>query len=96
VARGKSSSRSGKDLWEPKKIDRKAVDDKVTLAVHYLRKIPLDVQRQSILLDLDYNAAFEAVESLYGLLQMDRLAQDNERRKQIHMDAVRKAHGDVS
>lgn len=71
----------GKERWKPAKIDKEALEEQVRKARHYLKQVETNSKIGSINVDIDYGELFDAVEALYGIIGIGRLAEDNAKRK---------------
>ncbi len=78
-----------KDLWRPQDIDLRAVKDMVEIIRGMCKRLEREAHLQSINLDLTYGNMFTAIEDLYGILNIDKLAADNKRRHDKHMKETR-------
>lgn len=81
---------SRKDKWQPDKLDRKAVVQALAAVRGQTNAVERDFSRNSICVDLSYGKLMEAVESLYSLMDVGALAQDNQRRYQEHKRKVKR------
>ena len=81
---------SRKDKWQPDKLDRKAVVKALAAVRGQTNAVERDFSRNSICVDLSYGKLMEAVESLYSLMDVGALAQDNQRRYQEHKRKVKR------
>lgn len=69
-----------KETWDYRKVDQAELQKQVKRARHYLNQVELNVQRGSILVDLDYGEVFDAVEQIYQIADIGKLAADNAER----------------
>lgn len=80
-----------KETWDYRKVDQAELQKQVKRARHYLNQVELNVQRGSILVDLDYGEVFDAVEQIYQIADIGKLAADNaERHRKEQAELERK------
>jgi len=89
VAKGKGSSRP-KDLWNPDTIDKEEAYRLIDDARDALRLLRNSLPMGDRWLLGDYNKAFENIESLYSILHIGELTQDNQRDWNAHKAMLRK------
>lgn len=79
------------DLWKPGELDHMAVKSRLRDIRWSTAQIEKNMRSCNV--DIDYGTLMDQVEELYGLLQLDKLAQDNRRRFQEEKERVRKLNG---
>lgn len=77
VKRAKDGSTS-KDLWKPGQLNPMAVKNKLRDVRFAAKSIESNMRSSNV--DIDYDRLVGYVEELYELLEIDKLAQDNQRR----------------
>lgn len=73
---------------------RQAVGDKLEVVKGATRAVERGFVRNSILLDEDYDRLLTAVSDLYGLLELDVLAEDNRKRTERHKHTVNRSRNE--
>ncbi len=86
--RGASSQR--KQLWKPEKIDKKEAYRLIDDAREALRLLRESVKHGDRWAHMDYNRAFEDVESLYNILHMNELMQDTQQRRKEEREMLKR------
>jgi hypothetical protein len=81
------------DKWKPGKIDQEKVKELTNHVRFYLDRIQNAVSLRSYMVEDYYGDMFEHIEELYGVLDINSLAQDNKRRYETEKKRVRRAHG---
>jgi hypothetical protein len=83
-----------KNKWQPEKWGtEKRTEVKRMLSVIYgqTRQLERCLVHNSSNIDITYDNLFTAVDSMYNLLELDKLALDNNRREKEHKQKVRKS-----
>ncbi len=69
-----------RNKWKPREIDKKAVNKDLDAIIFLCGRIGVDLERESILVDVDYSEVADLVDGLYNKMDIGSLAQDNKRR----------------
>jgi hypothetical protein len=83
-----------KDRWKPHTwgtTKRNEIGENLEIIRGMTRALERSITRNSINMDIDYNNLFTAVDDMYKLLELDKLALDNQRRQRAHKQKVREA-----
>lgn len=88
MAKAKGSYR--RNLWNPDLIDREEAYRLIDDAREALRLLRNATQMGDTWVLLDYNRAFEDVESLYSILHIGELTQDHQRRRKEEKEMLRR------
>lgn len=83
-----------KNKWQPKNwpsTKRQAIGEQIGLIKFATFAVEQSVVRGSIMLDDDYDELLTYVSDLYGLLELDKLAEDNRKRSERHKHSVNRS-----
>lgn len=81
-----------KDKWKPDRWGTEkhgAILENLKVIRGATNALERSIVRNSINMDLDYDNLLIAVEAMYAILELDKLALDNARRRTSHMQKVR-------